>query len=210
MEETADGLPDRDALDPELLELPSPPQGRRTLTLALMALVVVGAAALALSLRHDLAYFLSSSETVELGPAIGVDPSGLTTNTHVSVTGHPMVSRAVRYRRILSGGAYVVFPLAGQRTIYVQVEDGPNALARTEFSGRLVTFGELGGRVSTLEEYLAGPMELPVSDASFLVLADEAPGTYAWAALLALLCLLFIAIDVALIVRWFRPIKPIA
>lgn len=208
VDETADSLPDPDAVDPELLELPSPPKGRRLATLALMALVVVASAVLALSLRHDLAYFFAPSDTVELGPATEIDPADLTPNTHVTIQGHPMMSRTVRYRRVLTGGEYLVFPLAGQRTIYVHAEDMPDTLSRTEFTGRLVTFGQLGARVSAVEGSLAQDLGLPVTDASFLLLADEAPGTYAWALLLALLCGLFIVVNLFLLYRWFRPIEP--
>lgn len=206
MEETADSLTDPDAVDPELLELPSPPQGRRLLALVLMALVVVGSAVLGLSLRHDLAYFFASSETHDLGPAVDLDPAELEANTMVSVEGNPMMSRAVRYRQVLSGSEYVVFPLAGQRTVYVRVSEAPDALTRSEFSGRLVTFGQLGARVGSVQSSLAS-LGLPVSDDSFLVLADEAPSSYVGSVLLAVLCLLFVAVNVFLLFRWFRPLK---
>lgn len=203
-ENTVEGL-DRDAVDPDLLELPAPPQSRRFVVLVLMALVVAASLALSLSLRHDIAFFFAPSETIDLGDVREIEPAHLRTNTHVRVTGTPMTSRAVRYRRILSGGEYVVFPLAGQRTVYVHADDDPEAIARSEFTGRLVTFDELGGRIGTVESYLRSEMDLPVSGQSFLILADETPGSYAWALLLALLCGLFILADVALFFRWFRP-----
>ncbi|HEY8427807.1 MAG TPA: hypothetical protein VIL20_05510 [Sandaracinaceae bacterium] len=197
---------DRDAVDPELLALPAPPQGRRIATLAVMALVVVAAMALAVSLRHDLAYFFSSGPTVDLGDVRSLDPARLTANSHVRVQGTPMLSRAVRYRRVLTGGEYVVFPLAGQRTVYVQVEDREDAIARNEFSGRLVTFSQLGGRMDAVRGYLGREMGLPVSGDSFVLLADEGPGSYAWAFMLALLCVLVVLVDVLLLLRWFRPL----
>jgi len=204
MQDTADhSAPD--AVDPELAELPGPPQGRRVLTLALMALVVVASAALALSLRHDVAYFFSSGDTVELGDAAQVDPADLTPNTQVHVTGTPMLSRTVRYRRVLTGSEYVVFPLGAQRTIYVHAPAEGEALANAEFTGRLVTFDDLGGRIGSVEGYLATRMDLPVSGESYLLLSGESPGSYAWALLLVLLCIAFIAVDVWLFVRWFLP-----
>jgi hypothetical protein len=214
IENTADGplgggsdpASQRDAVDPELLALPAPPRARRLLTLSIMALVVVAAMGLALSLRHDLAYFFSSPETIDLGDVAAIDPAQLEPNSHVRISGTPMMSRAVRYRRVLTGGRYMVFPLAGQRTVYVQVEDRTDALGQSEFSGRLVTFGQLGSRMSTVRGYLGDEMDLPVSGESFLILADESPGSYAWAFLLAALCLLFVLIDVWLLLRWFRPI----
>jgi hypothetical protein len=204
MENTAERS--ADAVDPELLALPAPPRTRRIATLVLMALVVVGSMGLAVSLRHDLAYFLSNEEVVDLGDAAALDAALLEPNSSVRIQGTPMMSRAVRYRRVLTGSRYVVFPIAGQRTIYVQVEDSAAALGRNEFSGRLVTFSQEGGRMATVREYLGDEMDLPVSGESFLLLADESPGSYAWALLLAGLCALFIAVDVLLLFRWFRPL----
>jgi hypothetical protein len=205
LENTADShLPD--AVDPELLALPAPPRGRRLATLVVMALVVVAAMALAVSLRHDLAYFFSTGQTIDLGDVRSIDPATLEPNTHVRISGTPMMSRAVRYRRVLTGGRYVVFPLAGQRTVYVQVDDREDAVGRNEFSGRLVTFSQLGGRMGAVREYLGRDMSLPVSGESFLLLADESPGSYGWALVLAAICALFVLIDVLLLLRWFRPV----
>ncbi|HJL18013.1 MAG TPA: hypothetical protein RMH99_20285 [Sandaracinaceae bacterium LLY-WYZ-13_1] len=208
MEHTADSLPgDREAVDPELLELPTPPRGRRLATLALMAVVVVASMALVFGIRHDLAYFFAPSSTVDLGDVQDVSPASLEPNTHVRIQGTPMMSRAVRYQRVLTGGTHVVFPLAGQRTVYVQVPDDGQSLARTEFSGRLVTFSQLGGRIGSVERYLGDALGLPVSGESFLLIADESPGSYAWALLVAILCALFVLVDLVLILRWFRPIE---
>lgn len=201
---------DVEDVDPELLALPAPPRGRRLAALVVMALVVVASAVLALSLRHDLAYFFSSPQTIDLGDVRGIDPARLEPNSHVRLEGTPMVSRAVRYERVLAGGRYIVFPLAGQRTLYVQVEDREDAIGRHEFSGRLVTFGQLGGRMGAVRGYLGRQMDLPVSAESFLLIADESPGSYAWALLLALLCALFIVADLVLLLRWFRPLAPSA
>lgn len=196
----------REAVDPELLALPAPPKGKRTATLVLMAFVVVVALGLAFSVRHDLAYFFSNPETIDLGDARALDASRLEGNTQVSIQGTPNMGRAVRYRRVLTGSRYIVFPLAGQRTVYVQVEDRAGALGRGDFSGRLVKFSQLGGRMGTVSDYLADTMDLPVSGESYLLLADETPASYTWSLLLAILCALFIALDVFLLLRWFRPL----
>lgn len=207
-EHTADSLPaDREAVDPELLELPAPPRGRRLTALVLMAAVVVASMALVVAIRHDLAYFFAPARTVDLGDARSLDPATLEPNTYVRIQGTPMMSRTVRVRRTLTGGTHLVFPLAGQRTVYVQVEEAPEALARSEFSGRLVTFSQLGPRVGAVEGYLEEELDLPVSGESFLLLAGESPSSYAWALLLALICVLVVLFDVVLILRWFRPLE---
>ena len=200
-----------DAVDPELLDLPAPPRGRRFIAMTLMALVVVASLGMLASLRGDIGYYFATPTAIDLGDVGGVDPAALTPNTYVTVRGTPMASNTVHYQRVLSGDAYAVFPLAGQRNIFVQlpVEDAHQArtLARSEWSGRLVTFGQLGGRFSTIRGYLHETMGMPVSSESFLLLADEAPGTYGWALGLAALCLVFVALNVGLMIRWFRPIQ---
>ena len=195
-----------DAVDAELLDLPAPPSGRRLMTLALMALVVVASLALVASVRHDLSYFFASPSILELGDVNELDPARLRPNTQVRISGTPGTARAVRYRRPLSGASYVVFPLAGQAAVYVQVEDTPEALAQSDFSGRLVTFSQMGGRLGEVEEYFHQTMSTPISGESYLLIAGAGPASYAWALGLALLCLLVILLDLFFILRWFRPI----
>ena len=195
----------RDEVDPELLALPAPPAGRRYATLTLMALVVVASIALATSLRFDLAYFFAPTQAVDLGEATRIDPATLHTNAFVRVAGTPMASTTVRYQRIVTGESYVVFPLAGQRTVFVHMPESMARSGRTEYAGRLVTFGQLGGRMRVVQDYLSERMGTPASSESFVVLVDESPPSYAWALGLVLLCVGFVLIDVWLVLRWFKP-----
>ncbi|HJK92923.1 MAG TPA: hypothetical protein RMH26_19480, partial [Polyangiaceae bacterium LLY-WYZ-15_(1-7)] len=136
-------------MDPELMALPAPARGRRLATMSVMALAVAGALALLASLRADLAYYFAADAPADLGEATELDPAALESNRYVRISGSPMASRTVHYSRLL-GGSHTVFPLAGQRRVLVQVDAEGAAddrtLARREFSGRLVTVGELGGR----------------------------------------------------------------
>jgi hypothetical protein len=197
----------REDVDPELVALPAPPSGRRLATLTLMAAVVVAALGLAASLRHDLAYFFAPAQAVDLGDVRSIDPAELRPNSFVRLEGIPTAASTVRYTRVLTGAAYVVFPLAGQGTVYVHMPEAAAQRGRTEFAGRLVTFGQLGGRMRGVQRYLAGELELPASSSSFVVLVDETPASYGWALVLFALCLLFVAIDLALVLRWFRPTR---
>ncbi|MBW2464960.1 MAG: hypothetical protein JRH11_25140, partial [Deltaproteobacteria bacterium] len=110
------------------------------------------------------------------------------------------------------GSMYAVFPLAGQRNVFVQIPiDGPEterSLSQREFSGRLVTFGELGSRFGQVRSYLGSTMDMPVSSESFLLLSDETPTSYYWALFLAGLALLFVLVNIWLMFRWFRPLVP--
>lgn len=194
-----------DREDPELIALPAPPSGRRIATLALMAAVVAASIALAASLRGDVAYFFSSPRPIDLGDVSAVDPATLTPNTFVRVSGTPSLAGSVRYRRIVTGEQYVVAPLAGQQTIYVHMPASMEHTARTEHTGRLVTFGQLGGRMRDVQEHFARRMDMPASGESFVLLLDEPPASSVWALGLVILCGIFVIVDLALVLRWFRP-----
>src|SRR5690606_23823956 len=118
-----------------------------------------------------------------------------------------------RFSRILSGG-YAVFPLAGQRHIFVQVPLDASVeprhyafWSRREFTGRVVTLGQLGSRFHPVRRHLAETMGLPVTSETFLVLADEGPSSYAWALWVAALCVGFALLNLAFMIRWFRPLR---
>ena len=124
-----------------------------------------------------------------------------------------MASGTVHYQRLLGAETYAIFPLAGQRAIFVSVpsesRDDEARLARREWSGRLVTFSQLGGRLAGVRSYLREQLGMPVTGDSFVLLADEPPASYGWALALAALCLAFVAVNLALVVRWFRPVKAV-
>jgi hypothetical protein len=198
-----------DAADPELLALPMPPRGRRILSMALLCGVIAGAAALLLHLRADMAYSFAAERTLDIGEANSAELAALVPNVYVRVRGASMLSRAIRYERPFSGRAFAIFPLAGQRQIFVQVPlvalDDPGRIARGEFAGRLMTFDQLGARMRTVRNYLADALGMPVTAESFVVLAEEPPATYRWARWLGLGCGLMIAVSAWLLWRWFRP-----
>ncbi len=205
---TADTAP-AEALDPELVALPAPPRARRVLTASVMAATIVASLALLGVIRTDIQYFLAAERALDLGDATTVDVGALETNRFVRVVGTPMASATVHVQRVLGGETYAVFPLAGQRAIFVSSPvAGPDEearLARREWSGRLVTFGQLGGRLAAVRGYLRDRVDLPVTRDSYVLLADEPPGAYGWSLVLALVCVAFVAVNLALIVRWFRP-----
>jgi hypothetical protein len=209
------GAPPRllsDGVDPELIALPAPPQGQRILSLCLLLAVLVGGVALVLHLRADVAYGFAADRVTDIGDATKARLAALEPNTYVRVRGTPMLARMVRYERALSGQVYAVFPLAGQRQIFVQVPiaalQDPARAAQGEFSGRLMTFGGLGGRLRAVREYLATAMSLPVTAESFVVLAEEPPSAYGWALALSGLCSAIAVLAAWLMLRWFRELTP--
>lgn len=196
-----------DGLDPELVALQAPPQGQRIAALTVMAAAVVAAMAMVLTLRADLSYSLSARQALDLGDVQTLAPGELVSNTYVRVEGIPTVARALGFSRGM-GGKYRVFPLAGQRNVYVQIADeGGESFVRSEFTGRLVSFNDLGGRYAELARVMQRDMHLPVTGESFLLLADEPPSSYAWTWIISALCLAFVLLDVFFILRWFKPVR---
>ncbi|MDB4976128.1 MAG: hypothetical protein JWN48_4469 [Myxococcaceae bacterium] len=196
-----------DALDPELLAINAPPQVQRVAALTIMAAAVVCAMALLISLRSDMTYVFSRTQPTDLGQVREIEPSTLVANSYVRIRGMPTVGHAIGFTRGF-GTRYRVFPLAGQRTVYVQIEDtGGESFVRTEYSGRLVTFDGMGGRYAELARVMGRDAKLPVSSESFVLLADEPPSAYTWTLFVALVCAAFVLLDVYFIVRWFKPVK---
>jgi len=200
-----------EGIDPELLDLPAPAKGRRLATMALMALSVVVALGLLASIRRDVSYFFHPGTPVALGEAVALEPAELEPNSYVTVEGTPMASGTVGYGRILGTGRYRAFPLAGQRNLYVQLpvesDDAARTSARRQFSGRLVTFGDAGGRFGTVRRFLESKMGMPVSGESYLLLADEAPSSYGGSLALVVLVSFAILVNLILFLRLFRPIR---
>ena len=199
-------------LDPELLALPAPPRGRRLTAMVLMAAVVGLSLGLMTSVRSDISYALRSDHAAVLGPAIKLEPATLPSNAYVVVSGTPMLSGMVRFNSGLLGSTeYVVFPLAGQRNVFVQVRADtlrdPRTASSTEFAGRMVRFGELGGRFRVVREFLAQRMGMPVSAETSLVVADDPPRGHAWSLFFAGFCVFVIGLNVWLFSRWFKPIR---
>ncbi len=193
-------------LDQELLALHAPPKAQRMVTLTVMAAAVFVALSLMVSLRGDMGYALSRAQPKDLGDARKLQPQDLESNSYVHVMGIPTIGRAVRFTQGM-GMQYRVFPLSGQPSIYVQIEDrGGESFVRSEFSGRLVKFQDLGGRYADLATSMQRDAGLPVTPDSFLLLADEQPSSYLWTWLIALFCVGFVLLDVFFIVRWFRPV----
>lgn len=198
------------SFDAELAKAPAAPSPMRTLALVAMSFAVVASCMTLFSIRGDLAYFAAPRAVTRLGDIRSVTPAALSTNTYVAVTGNPMLGQMVEYERAVTGVKYVVFPLAGQRAVFVEMpasmaEDAAHMASR-EYVGRLVTFGELGTRFATVRGFLAASLGMPVTSESFLIRVGEDPSSATWALGLGILCLIMILTNLALLVRWFRPL----
>lgn len=89
----------------------------------------------------------------------------------------------------------------------IESDDAARTSARREFSGRLVTMGDAGGRFGTVRRFLEKKMGMPVSGESYLLLADEPPASYGGSLALAGLAALAILVNLMLFLRLFRPIR---
>ena len=198
-----------DAVDRDFDALPAAPRGRRVLALTFIAAAWGVSVAILLLLRADVAYLFASRTPADLGEAHVIQPAALDSGAFVRVSGTPMASKTVFFRHPLDGETFAIFPLAGQRNVFVQMSVGApedvRRSSRREFAGRLVTFGELGGRLGSVREYLRNIMHLPVTGETFVLMADEAPGTPGAPHFVALLCFLCAAVNAWMAVRWFRP-----
>lgn len=201
----------KDGIDPELAALPPPPSGRRFLTGASMLAVIFASVAMIAFLRADVRYFFAPDEAASLGAVTALDPARAEANQHVQIQGLPMRANTVRYKRLVSSDTYEVFPLAGQRVVFVQTVAGttePSGATPGTYTGRLVTFGMAGSRYAEVRRELER-LGMQVSDESFLLLADQTPRDYAWAPLLALLFAAFLVTNVGWFAYNFVPLARI-
>jgi len=162
--------------------------------------------ALVAGLRSDMHYALGEAQPLNLGAVTAIAPQRLTSNSYVQLSGVPTIARTLQFRQGF-GTVHRVFPLAGQSTVYVSVQErGGESFVRSEFTGRLVTFGELGPRYAELSRVML-QAHMPVSSETYLLLVDERPRDYRWTWVVGVLCLAFVLLDVFFIVRWFRPLR---
>ena len=137
--------------------------------MTLMAAVVALALGLASSVRSDMAYALHAMDggraKVLATPCTSTQRS--CPRTPMSLCAAHRCFRAWSVRGWLFGAEIRRFPLAGQRNVFVQVPADslrdPRTSANTEFAGRMVTFGELGGRFRVVREFLAQRLAMPVT-----------------------------------------------
>lgn len=195
--------------------MPQPPSAQRTVALTVMALAVATALAILGVIRKDIAYFFADRQPVALGNTLELSAArldhGVGPNRYVRLSGQPMGAAMVRFRTGVTGEAQLLFPIAGQREVFVQLaaKDAATAMAAREFTGRLVRFSDLGGRLREPRRLVQARLEHPVPPEAYVLVHGEVPGGAIWPLLLALGCLLFAAVDTWLILRWFRPL-PVA
>jgi hypothetical protein len=114
---------------------------------------------------------------------------------------------------VVGSSEVAVFPLAGQRAIFVEKAIAGRAslrnLSEREFTGRLVRFDDLGVRYASVRRALAAQIGEPIAPDAALLIEDAAPGSYAWVLAVIAFCVFVVVLDVFLLLRWFRPLPSI-
>ncbi len=197
--------PDRDDVDPELMELPDPPKGERRLTLVLLLVTTLAALAMVVSLRHDAAYAFARAASTDLGD-LRTSEISFTPNSFAMGRGMLASSQALRYERPFESDTYRIAPVAGRPNVWVEVrvpagQEGSRYVPKETFSGRLIPFSSTGPRHRGLPSAITAKTGLVVTDDAWLVVDGEAPTNSRWAVALVTL---FSAFALWSLVAFFR------
>ncbi len=206
------GLSEKEGVDPELLQLPDPPRRERRSTLLLMAVAALASAAMAASLTRDAAYALRPAAATDLGDLAKVEPAAFVSNSFVSATGQLGGAGSIRYERPFESDSYRIASVAGRPSIWVElrVPNGAESnrfVPKSEFSGRLVRFSEVGLRHRGLRSAIEDRTGQKVPDDAYLIVDGQSPeGARAFAFLWAMF-IGFAVWNIVTIARLVRKVK---
>ena len=204
------GAREKEELDPELLELPDPPRGERTLTLVLLAVTAVASLAMSVLLLRDAAYAFAPRDAAPMGelftaaPAT-VGPGGTSGhNRLVSAQGLLGATGAVRYERPFERDSYRLAPVAGREDLWVEIrvpagEENVRFVPPSTFYGRLVRFDAVGPRHRALRDR--------VPEGAWLIVDGETPERARWTVALVVLFLGFAVWNVLAFARLVRKVR---
>jgi len=206
------GLPAKEEVDPELLQLPDPPRGERRSTLVVLAIAAIASAAMAISLTRDAAYALRSPSATDLGDLEKTPSSAFVSNSYVE--GHARVGGAgqIRYERPFESDSYRIAPVAGRPDVWVEIrvpagEESNRFVPKADFSGRLVRFADAGLRHRGLRSAIVERTGQRVPPDAYLLVDGQAPEGSRAFAMLWLMFVGFALWNVATIVRLVRKVK---
>jgi hypothetical protein len=199
-----DELAEKAFFDEELAALPPPPK-RRSRNPWFMGIVVVLSILILWWFRFEVLYFFSSSEPVDLGSAVELDPDALPSNAYVTVETWPNPTRAVKFQRRFRETIYRVVPAVGQKKLFIQTERLPEAEGEAEethssdvsqldgrYTGRLISFGDLESTFLTRSGYKSvrlffrEKLFVEITDDCYLLIDGATPRSFWGYLLLAL------------------------
>jgi hypothetical protein len=201
-------------IDPELLGLPSPPRGARTLTIAVLAAAAAAALAMVFALRGDVVYAFRSSRAADLGDLRTAAGATLAASENHLVRGEGLLGAVggIRYERPLRDETYRALPVAGRiegQGLWVEVRVPPGEESgRWEpprsFVGRLVRLDAAGPRHRGLARAIEDAGHTRVPPGSFLLVDGEEPARARWVVVLATIFLAFAVGNALVIARLVR------
>jgi len=203
-----------DEIDPELVSLPNPPRGARTVAVLLLGIAAVAAIGMAVVLRHDVAYALARSSPALLGDLRSASDATLASNENRLVRAEGMLGAAggIRYERPFVDDSFRTLPVAGRANVWVDVrvpegqESGRWEPPRS-FTGRLVRFDAAGPRHRALAAAIERATQVTVPRGAWLLVDGEAPESTRWVVVLASLFLGFAVWNGAAIGRLLRRVE---
>lgn len=179
--------------DEELASLPDPPRRRGRNPIFMVAVLVLSILFL-WWVRLEVAYFFKPSTPVQLGDAMELNLENLPENAYVTVEAWPNPTRAVKYTQRLRGGLFRMFPVVGQKKLFIQThipedkstetEDSSSLELGSTYTGRLVRFGSIGSGVTRsgyqkVRMFFRERLFIEITDDCWLVMDGMAPRS-AW------------------------------
>lgn len=203
---------EKEAVDPELLELPDPPRRERRSTLLLMAVAAIASAAMAVSLTRDAAYVLQPASATDLGELSKTQTASLASNTFVEGHGQLGGAGSIRYERPLESDSYRIASVSGRENIWVEIRvpngaESNRFIPKSDFSGRLVKFSDVGLRHRGLRSAIEDRTGEKVSKDAFLIVDGQSPADARAFALLWAMFIGFAMWNIVTIARLVRKVK---
>jgi hypothetical protein len=203
--------------DPELVELPSPPRGARTLTVLALSVAALSALAMTLALSHEIAYAFAGHSAATLGDLRSVSAASLAANENRPVRAEAMLGAAagIRYERPFVDDSFRMLPVVGRAEpldmwVEVRVPSGQES-GRWEpphsFTGRLLRFDAAGPRHRGLRAAVEQATREHVPEGAWLLVDGEDPVDLRWAIVLATMFLGFAAYNAVSIARIVRKVR---
>lgn len=207
-----DLAPEREQVDPELLELPDPPRKERRTTTVLLAVVAAASLAMVGALSRDATYALATPTPAELGDLQTASSTTFAPNSYVQGEGRLGGAGALRYEHPFESDTYRLAPVAGRTDVWVEVrvpagEESSRYVPGTKFQGRLIPFDQGGLRhrgISSSVESLTGQA---VPKDAWLLVDGQAPNDSRGIVALCMMFLGFAVWNVLTLLKLRRKVK---
>jgi hypothetical protein len=204
---TADG-----SIDPELVALPRPPRLERLVSLSLMILTSLLAAAMAIGLAGDVRYAAASAVTTDIGELDRWAPDSSMSNRFVRATGRLGPTGAIRYDRPMERDSFRLAPVVGNDLVWVEMRvpagAEPSGFASpTTYVGRLLPLKSASFRYRGLERSVREVTGAVIRSDAWVLIDGATPMTSRWTVALALLFAAFAGYNMVTIARIMRPVK---